>query len=46
MEKQITPPLFQPVKFPSVTSRNRTVMAPRGTHFGNLNDEVTDRQIR
>jgi 2,4-dienoyl-CoA reductase-like NADH-dependent reductase (Old Yellow Enzyme family) len=46
MDKQITPPLFQHVKFSSVASGNRIVMAPMVTNFANLNDEVTDRQIR
>jgi 2,4-dienoyl-CoA reductase-like NADH-dependent reductase (Old Yellow Enzyme family) len=46
MDKQETPVLFQPVKFASVTSRNRIVMAPMVTNFSNLDEEVTDRQIR
>jgi len=46
MDKQETPVLFQPVKFASVTSKNRIVMAPMVTNFSNLDAEVTDRQIR
>jgi len=46
MEKHGTRVLFQPVKFASVTSRNRIVMAPMVTNFSNLDEEVTDRQIR
>ena len=38
--------LFQPVKFASVTARNRIVMAPMVTNFADPDDEVTAPQIQ
>ena len=37
--------MFEPVKFGSVTSKNRIVMAPMVTNFASPKNEVTDRQI-
>jgi 2,4-dienoyl-CoA reductase-like NADH-dependent reductase (Old Yellow Enzyme family) len=38
--------LSQPIKFASVTARNRIVMAPMVTNFASPKGEVTDRQIK
>lgn len=41
-----TPPLFQPIKFGSITARNRIVMAPMVTNFASPKGVVTDRQSK
>jgi len=37
--------MFEPIKFGTVTSKNRVVMAPLVTNFATPDNEVTDRQI-
>lgn len=41
----VTCALFKPVRFASVTARNRVVMAPMVTNFASPDDEVTDRLV-
>lgn len=37
--------LFQPIRFGTVTARNRVVMAPLVTNFATPDNEITDRQV-
>ncbi len=45
MSENLTSALFKPIRFGSVTAKNRVVVAPTVTNFASPEDEVTDRHV-
>jgi 2,4-dienoyl-CoA reductase-like NADH-dependent reductase (Old Yellow Enzyme family) len=45
MPGNLSSALFKPIRFGSVTAKNRVVMAPTVTNFASPEDEVTDRHV-